>query len=182
MMHFFLQAPIEFERQSPVHCCWCPLGSITATLHLQHRGFVPGQNILINAEIHNSSNTAVIHTKVILCQVGSAHQHFYSNIFFSFHSIRWVSGCYFDSLGGKVLWTDCNCVMVNFPIAYFEAHPREKSPGFGMCLSWLLAGMCGCIVGVLVEMNSVITLFKNYYYTITKFFWDMMENHKNNFL
>ncbi len=67
-----LQAPIQFDRQSPVNCCCCVSGSVSAKFHLDQRGYVPGQNILINAEVHNASNTTVTRSKVILCQVNGA--------------------------------------------------------------------------------------------------------------
>ena len=55
--------------QSIVSCDCCASGEVTAKLRLQKRVFVPGEPILIYAEICNQANVEMISSSVELQQV-----------------------------------------------------------------------------------------------------------------
>ena len=54
---------------SDISCCCCVTGKVRATFRINKRGYVPGEPIYINAEIHNNSNTSVTGSSVVLKQV-----------------------------------------------------------------------------------------------------------------
>ena len=64
-----LQTPMKGQERVEVSCCCCVSGEVQATFQIDRRGFVPGENIYINAEVVNNSNTSVSGTRVALKQV-----------------------------------------------------------------------------------------------------------------
>ena len=57
-----------------VCCCCCHRGQVRAKFRINKRGYVPGESIIIYAEIHNNSTTSVNYTRVTLKQVS---KHFF---------------------------------------------------------------------------------------------------------
>jgi len=57
------------KNDAIIECCFWTSGSVTATVNLNKRCFVPGESIMINAEIVNSSRTPVTGTRASLKQV-----------------------------------------------------------------------------------------------------------------
>ncbi len=52
-----------------VSCCCCVSGEVTGTFRIDRMAYVPGENIIINAEIQNKSNTDVSGSRVAIKQV-----------------------------------------------------------------------------------------------------------------
>ena len=50
-------------------CCWTS-GTVSATLRLNKKCYVPGETIFINADIVNNSETDIVRTRAALKQVG----------------------------------------------------------------------------------------------------------------
>jgi len=63
------QEPCVMSNDATVECCCWTSGTVTATLKLNRRCFVPGETILINAEIANNSQTDITSTRASLKQV-----------------------------------------------------------------------------------------------------------------
>ena len=63
------QGPCELNNSAEVECCCWTSGSVSASLRLNKRCYVPGETIFINAEIHNISQTDITNTRVGLKQV-----------------------------------------------------------------------------------------------------------------
>ena len=78
----YLQTPMRGEGTTDLSCCCCCItGNVRAIFRINKRGFVPGENILVFAQVHNESNTTVSQTKVALkqvsiamCEISSGHQ------------------------------------------------------------------------------------------------------------
>ena len=60
---------VEASDRTSVDCCCCISGEVNVTMKLNKRVFVPGEPIVIYAEIHNNSNTEMDGSKVSLKQV-----------------------------------------------------------------------------------------------------------------
>ena len=60
---------IDVSDRTSVDCCCCISGEVNVTVKLNKRVFVPGEPIVIYAEIHNSSNTEIGGSRVSLQQV-----------------------------------------------------------------------------------------------------------------
>ncbi len=56
----------EMQR---VACCCFLFGEVTATFQIDRMAYVPGENIIINAEIQNKSTTDVSGSRVAIKQV-----------------------------------------------------------------------------------------------------------------
>ena len=59
----------EGSGRTLVDCCCCVSGEVNVTVKLNKRVFVPGEPIVIYAEIHNNSNTEIHGSRVSLQQV-----------------------------------------------------------------------------------------------------------------
>ena len=63
--------PTGGQDDKMICCLCCASGPITASLTLQRMGYVPGEYILINAEINNNSSRSIDKTEVELESVGA---------------------------------------------------------------------------------------------------------------
>lgn len=64
-----LQAVSEGQDYKTLCCLWCKSGPIEAICRLDRTGYIPGEDIVINAEITNGSNRKVSRSYVELVQV-----------------------------------------------------------------------------------------------------------------
>jgi len=64
-----VQAPCQTSNDVEVTCCCWTSGTITATVRLNKRCYVPGETIFINADIVNNSQTDITRTRASLKQV-----------------------------------------------------------------------------------------------------------------
>ena len=69
MIDVLLQAAVEAEERKEVNCCCCVSGTVNAKVNINKTGFVPGENIIINAEVKNDCNSDVDKTVVAIKQV-----------------------------------------------------------------------------------------------------------------
>ncbi|XP_037804069.1 arrestin domain-containing protein 17-like [Penaeus monodon] len=60
--------PINSEREKSIRCCCCWWGPISLTLGVERRGYVAGENILINGEIVNNSGSTIKYTEAKIVQ------------------------------------------------------------------------------------------------------------------
>ncbi len=60
---------MQCEETTNVCCCCCVSGNVNAIFRINKRGYVPGENIIVFAQVNNESNTTVDWTKVVLKQV-----------------------------------------------------------------------------------------------------------------
>ena len=63
------QVSQERTETKDVVCCCCACGTVTCTFHANKKGYVPGEKILMLAEIENGTNTKVDYCTVALKQV-----------------------------------------------------------------------------------------------------------------
>ena len=63
------QVAQERTQTKDVVCCCCACGTVSCTLRANKKGYVPGENILMSAEIKNGTKTTVDYCTVALKQV-----------------------------------------------------------------------------------------------------------------
>jgi len=57
------------QSQLKTYVCCCKRRRVSAVMNIPRRGFVPGEAILISAQINNFSNKAISYVKAELVQV-----------------------------------------------------------------------------------------------------------------
>jgi len=67
-MVMYYQTPCETTNGVEVECCCWTSGTVTATVRLSKRCYVPGETIFINAQIDNNSQTDISRTRASLKQ------------------------------------------------------------------------------------------------------------------
>ena len=72
VLRIYFQNSVEQRKQKTLCCLCCKSGPISGVIRLNRTGFVPGENIVINAECDNKSRRKMICSYVRLHQV-SAH-------------------------------------------------------------------------------------------------------------
>lgn len=65
-----LQMPIECNDHKYLCCCWCRSGPLSMVVRIPRSGYVPGQKLLLNAELTNMTRSKVSYSKATLKQVG----------------------------------------------------------------------------------------------------------------
>ena len=65
----FCQLPLQGNNSKFLCCLCCKTGPISAVFRIDRSGYVPGDSILLNAEINNNSNRTMNSSKVRLFQV-----------------------------------------------------------------------------------------------------------------
>ena len=64
-----LQESIQVRKERGTYCCCCKSGSVSCVLRLDRTGYVPGEDINMDAEIQNHSRKEVTTSYVTLQQV-----------------------------------------------------------------------------------------------------------------
>ena len=77
----FTQEPLQGHETQEVSCCCCVSGDVEAQFTLGKQGYVPGENIHIQAEIHNRSNTETNGSSCTLLQVRGLTHYSLGNLF-----------------------------------------------------------------------------------------------------
>ncbi|XP_042871038.1 arrestin domain-containing protein 3-like isoform X2 [Penaeus japonicus] len=63
------QMPIECNDHKYLCCCWCRSGPLSMVVRIPRSGYVPGQKLLLNAELTNMTRSKVSYSKATLKQV-----------------------------------------------------------------------------------------------------------------
>ncbi|KAJ8304579.1 hypothetical protein KUTeg_018162, partial [Tegillarca granosa] len=58
--------PAQMQESKMICCLCCATGPVTAVFRIDRKGYVPGETILLNAEIQNQSNRRIYNTEVKL--------------------------------------------------------------------------------------------------------------------
>ena len=67
------QQPLQGDNSKFLCCLCCKTGPISAIFRIDRTGYVPGDTILLNAEISNNSNRTMNNSKVRLVMVSLLH-------------------------------------------------------------------------------------------------------------
>lgn len=144
------KVPCQTSNDAVVECCCWTSGTVTATLKLSKRCYVPGETIYINAEIVNNSQTDINRTRASLKQyvefLGKSDNFFSSG---DMHS-RWVSHYVASSEGPGVIAAGTTGTWNNVPMLIPATAPSR------------LAG-CG-----IINANYVLKLYIDAQYTDLK--------------
>ena len=70
-MHYFLvlQETVQLHKDKYLCCCCCKSGPLTCVLRLDRTGYVPGEDINLDAEIQNMSRKDITASYVTMQQV-----------------------------------------------------------------------------------------------------------------
>lgn len=67
------KVPIECSKHDYACCLFCRSGPMSLVLRIDRSGFVPGENIIINAECSNMTNVKIDYTKAVVHQTITYH-------------------------------------------------------------------------------------------------------------
>ncbi|XP_037779640.1 arrestin domain-containing protein 3-like isoform X1 [Penaeus monodon] len=67
------KVPIECSKHDYACCLFCRSGPMSLVLRIDRSGFVPGENIIVNAECSNMTNVKINYTKAVVHQTITYH-------------------------------------------------------------------------------------------------------------
>ena len=71
---------IECNKHDYMCCLWCKSGPLSMVLRIDRSGYVPGENMLINAEITNMTKVKVNYSRAQIKQVSLFYCNFSANV------------------------------------------------------------------------------------------------------